>query len=203
MLHKSCRKLKFAHKNVDLGTIQIGTYEITLGIKVEKMSLSVSYNQNINSGIDSAALKEVAAQIFKRADAKSSDISTKFDLSKFNRATLGTDLYGGRVDASTANQIAMTKVGMQVSLSSEAVNSLKYLSSEASKSIFKDVEGKIAIPETKEISERVKAIALPTFGKLVETLELGSDKKGSNPFYKGELLQVEKSEEKDELNIFA
>lgn len=203
MLHKFLQKLKLMNKNVDLWIIQIGIYEITLGIKVEKMSLSVSYNQNINSGIDSSAIKEVAAQIFKRAEAKSNDISTKFDLSKFNRGDLGTDLYGNRVDASTANQIAMTKVGMQVSLSTEALNSLKYLSSEASKSIFKDVEGKIAIPETKEISERVKTLQLPSFGKLVETLDLGSDKKGSNPFYKGELLKVEKSEEKEELNIFA
>lgn len=167
------------------------------------MSLSVSYNQNINGGIDTAALKEVAKSIFQRADAKSSDISEKFDLSKFNRGDLGTDLYGGRVDASTANQIAMTKVGMQVSLSSEALNSLKYLSSEASKTIFKDVEGKIAIPETKEITDRVKSLPLASFGKLVETLDLGSDKRGSNPFYKGELLKVEKSEEKEDLNIFA
>jgi len=36
----------------------------------------------------------------------------------------------------------MTKVGMQVSLSTDALNSLKYLSSEASKTIFKDVEEK-------------------------------------------------------------
>lgn len=167
------------------------------------MSLNVSYNQNINSGIDSVALKEVAKQIFQRADAKSVDISEKFDLSKFNRGDLGTDLYGSRVNASTANQIAMTKVGMQVSLSSEALNSLKYLSSEASKTIFKDVEGKIAIPEPKEIADRVKSAPLVTFGKLVETLDLGSDKRGSNPFYKGELLKVEKSEEKEDLNVFA
>jgi hypothetical protein len=166
------------------------------------MSLSVSYNQNINNGVDSAALKEVAKQIFQRADAKTSDLA-KFDLTKFNRATLGTDLYGSRVDASTANQIAMTKVGMQVSLSSDALNSLKYLSSEASKSIFKDVEGKIAVPETKEIADKTKVVALPTFGKLIETVDVGSDKKGSNPFYKGELLKTEKSEEKEELNIFA
>lgn len=167
------------------------------------MSLSVSYNQNIGNGVDTAALKEVAAQIFKRADSKTSDISTQFDLSKFNRVSLGTDLYGARVDASTASQIAMTKVGMQVSLSTEALNSLKYLSSEASKSIFKTTEGKIAIPETAEIAKKASFVALPSFGKLVETLDLGSDKKGSNPFYKGELLQVEKSEEKEELNIFA
>lgn len=168
------------------------------------MSLSVSYNQNINSGIDTAALKDVAKQIFQRAESKTTDISTKFDLSKFNRVSLGTDLYSGRVDASTANQIAMTKVGMQVSLSTEALNSLKYLSSEASKSVLRNIDGKIAIAETKEITERANVVALPSFGKLIETVETGSDKQNSNPFYKGELLKAEKAEEKEEaLNIFA
>lgn len=167
------------------------------------MSLSVSYNQNINNGIDTAALKEVAKQVFQRAEAKSSDISTQFDLTKFNRATLGTDLYGSKVNASTATEIAMTKVGMQVSLSSEALNSLKYLSSEASKSIFKNVEGKITLAETQEAAKKVQVAVLPTFGKLVETAEMGSDKRGSNPFYKGELLQVKKEEKEEVLNIFA
>ena len=167
------------------------------------MSLSVSYNQNINNGVDTAALKEVAKQIFQRADSKTADISTKFDLSKFNRVTLGTDLYSGKVDASTANQIAMTKIGMQVSLSENALNSLKYLSSEASKSVFKNVEGKITIAETKEIAEKVKVVALPSFGKLIETVETGSDKQNSNPFYKGELLKTEKKEKEEALNVFA
>lgn len=166
------------------------------------MSLSVSYNQNINSGIDTASLKEVAKQIFQRADAKTSDLS-KFDLTKFNRVTLGTDLYSGKVDASTARQIAITNSGMQVTLNDNTLNSLKYLSSEASKSIFKNVDGRITIAETKEIAEKAKVIALPSFGKLVETADLDSDKRGSNPFYKGELLKVKKEEKEEALNIFA
>lgn len=168
------------------------------------MSLSVAYNQNFKSGIDAAALKEVTQKIFQRAGAKTVDLST-LDLTKFNRVNLGTDLYSGKVDASTANQIAMTKSGMQVNLSDNALNSLKYLSSEASKSIFKNVEGKVTIAETKEIAEKKQTFQLPSFGRLTESADLGSDKKGSNPFYKGQLLAAKKNEEKQEetLNIFA
>lgn len=167
------------------------------------MSLGVSYNQNIVSGIDTASLREVTQQIFQRANSQNSVLANA-DLTKFNRASLGTDLYSGKVDASTARQIAMTNSGMQVTLSSNALNSLKYLSSEASKAVFKNVDGKISIPETQEIKERQKSFELPSFGQLIETADLGSDKKGSNPFYKGELLKVKKEEEKEEsINIFA
>lgn len=168
------------------------------------MSLSVSYNQ-INSGIDTAALREVTKQIFERANSQtSSSALEKFDLTKFNRVSLGTDLYSGKVDAQTANQIAMTKNGMQVNLSENALNSLKYLSSEASKSLFQAVDGKIAVPTTQEITEKQNVIALPAFGKLVETADLDSNKKGSNPFYRGELLNIKKEDSTEEiLNIVA
>lgn len=167
------------------------------------MSLSVSYNQ-INNGIDVAALKEVTKNIFTRANAKNSTALENFDLTKFNRVTLGTDLYNGKVDASTARQIAMTNSGMQVNLTQNALDSLKYLNSEASKSIFKNVEGKMAVPEAQANADKTKVVILPTFGKLVETADLNSDKNGSNPFYKGELLKASKAEEKDEtINIFA
>jgi hypothetical protein len=166
------------------------------------MSLSVSYNQ-INSGIDTATLKEVTQQIFQRANSQnSSSVLANADLTKFNRVSLGTDLY--KVNASTASQIAITNSGIQVNLSDSALNSLKYLSSEASKSIFKNADGKITIPETKEITEKQNVFESPYFGRLTETADLESDKKGSNPFYKGELLNVKKEEEKEEsLNIFA
>ena len=166
------------------------------------MSLSVSYNQNINNGIDATSLKEVTQQIFQRANAQNSALAN-LDLTKFNRATLGTDLYSNRTDVSTARQIAMTNSGMQVSLSENAKNSIKYLSSEASKSIFKTIEGKIAIPATEEIAQKQSAPEVPMFGKLTETANMDSDKRGSNPFYKGELLGIKKEEEIDESNIFA
>ena len=168
------------------------------------MSLSVSYNR-INNGIDTAALKEVTQQIFQRANAgNSSSALSGLDLTKFNRVNQGTDLYGSKVDASTASQIAMTKTGMQVNLSENALNSLRYLSSEASKSVMKNADGKISIPETKEITERQQATRVGIFGKLTETADLGSDRRGSNPFYKGELLSVNNEDEKNEItNIFA
>lgn len=169
------------------------------------MSLSVSSNQNINNGIDAASLREVTQQIFQRANAQNSALSN-LDLTKFNRVrvTLGTDLYSEKVDISTTRQIALTNSGMQVNFSASGLNSLKYLSSEASKSIFKSVDGKINLPETKEISEKTKTFALPSFGRLTETADLGSDKRGSNPFYKGELLNAaEKNEKEEVLNIFA
>lgn len=166
------------------------------------MSLSVSYKQNIGSGIDTASLKEVTQQIFQRANSNSA--LSNLDLTKFNRPTLGKDFYSGKVDASTARQIAITNSGIQVNLSNNALNSLRYLNSEASKSIFKSVDGRINIAETKEISEKTGAFALPTFGRLIEAADLDSDKRGSNPFYKGELLNTTEKKEKEEvLNIFA
>lgn len=167
------------------------------------MNLSVTYKQNIGNGVDAASLKEVTQQIFQRANSQNSALSN-IDLTKFNRATLGTDLYSNRTDVSTAIQIAVTNAGLQVNLSENAQKSLKYLSSEASKSIFKTVEGKIVIATTEEIAQRQTIPERPAFGKLTETADLDSDKRGSNPFYKGELLNVKKEEElEDKTNIFA
>lgn len=167
------------------------------------MSLSVSLNQNINRGIDATSLKEVTQQIFQRANSKTVDLSS-LDLTKFNRVTLGTDLYNGKVDSTTARQIAMTNSGMQVTLSESAVASLNFLNTQASKSIFQNVDGKINASVKEEAAEVKKGFEIPVFGQLTETADLGKDKRGSNPFYKGELLNVTKKEEsEDSLNIFA
>ncbi len=171
------------------------------GIKVSEMSLSISYNK-VNNGIDAASLKEVTKQIFQRANSQTFSVLENADLSKFNRVSQGTDLY--KVKASKSSQIAITNSGMQVNLSENALSSLKYLSNQASKSVLKNVDGKINVPEDKETVKKQNVINLANFGRLTETVDLGSDKKGSNPFYKGEVLKVNKEEEKDEkLNIFA
>lgn len=166
------------------------------------MSLSVSYSQNINSGVDAASLKEVTQQIFSRANSKSSALAN-YDLTKFNRPSLGADLYSGKVDAATARQIAVTNSGMDVKLSENAVNSLKYLSSEASKSIFANMDGKINPAAKEEATVEKKSFSLPSFGQLTETADLAQDKNGSNPFYRS-FVSVKKDEEKDEvLNLVA
>ena len=166
------------------------------------MSLNVAYTPNINRGIDTTVLKEVTQQIFKRAESKSVDLSS-LDLTKFNRADLGMDLYSGKVDSSVARQVAMTSAGMQVNLNENTIASLKFLNSEASKSIFKVVEGKIAPTVNEETTKVKNNFELPKFSQLIKTSDTGKDKNGSNPFYKGELLKFKKDEKAESINIFA
>lgn len=166
------------------------------------MSLNVSYTSNISKGIDTAALREVTQEIFKRAESKTADLSS-LDLTKFNRANIGMDLYSGKVDSAVARQVAMTNSGMEVALNENAVASLKFLNSEASKSIFQSVEGKMAPAVNEETSATKKTFQLPNFSQLVKTSDLSQDKRGSNPFYKGELLKVQKEEKEESINIFA
>lgn len=159
------------------------------------MSLSVSYNQKVNSGIDTAALKEVTQQIFQRANAKTADLSN-LDLTKFRRQDLGMDLYSGKVDSATARQVAMTNSGMQVNLSQNALTSLNFLNAQASKVLFQGKEIK-AVP-----AQEVADVATET----IKTADLGQDKRGSNPFYRGELLSLtahKKEETEEGLNIVA
>jgi len=166
------------------------------------MSLNVSYSQNINKGIDTKVLKEVTQEIFKRAESKTVDLST-LDLSKFKRADLGMDLYSGKVDSSVARQVAMNNSGMQVAFNENTITSLRFLNSEASKSIFKVVEGKISPAVNEETTMIKKVVELPKFSQLIKTVATGKDKNGSNPFYKGEFLKIKKKEEAEVINIFA
>jgi len=162
------------------------------------MSLSVSYNQKFKTGIDTSVLKEVTQQIFQKANEKTVDLS-RLDLTKFNRPTLGKDFYSGKMDASTARQIAMANSGIQVNLSQNALASLHFLNTQASKALFSNVDGKITPAVKEETAEAKKAFESPVFGCLTEAADLGKDKRGSNPFYKGELLGVSKKEENEEI----
>jgi len=163
------------------------------------MGLNVSYNQIANGGIDTAALKEVTQKIFQRANAQS-PVLTNSDLSKFTRVDLGMDLYNGSVNAATAKQVAMTNSGMQVNLSQNALASLSFLNAQASMVAVQSAAGKV----TSGTVDAQKTVGLPKFGQLTETADLGKDKNGSNPFYRGELMNVKK-EEKEEvaLNLVA
>lgn len=161
------------------------------------MSLNVSYNQ-IASGIDTAALKEVTKQIFQRSNTQNASVLDNADLTKFNRVSLGTDLY--KANAATARQIATVNAGLDINLSEKAVQSLKYLNSQASKSVFSAVEGKIALPETQTSESKQNLVKLPSFGRLIETLDLSTDKKGSNPFF---YAQTSEAKNDEDLNIVA
>ena len=159
------------------------------------MSLSV-YNSQFKTGIDASVLKEVSQEILRRAAAKSGQSNTG---SSFVKADLGVDLYKGSVDANTARQIAMNNSGLNVQLNKNVMESIKFLNTQAATQ--KNVEGKITIA-VNEAAEQAKAVKTPAQFNSIVSLAAGKDKHGSNPSYRGELLAVKKSEEKED-NIFA
>lgn len=166
------------------------------------MSLNVSYNQNFKTGIDTSILKEVSAEILKRAQAKAMKAQTGSANTIFKSADLGLDLYQGKVDAKTARQVAMNNSGMQIQLNQNVLNSIQFLNTQAAQKVQKNVEGKIAF-SVYESADVQKAAEAPKFNSIV-SFSAAKDKKGSNPFYHGELLANgnKKEEKHEDINIF-
>ncbi len=166
------------------------------------MGLNVSYTQNFKTGIDTSILKEVSAEILKRAQAKAMNAQTGASNAVFKSSDLGLDLYQGKVDSQTARQIALNNSGLQIQLNQNVLNSIKFLNTQAAQKVQQNVEGKIAF-SVYEGADVQKAAEAPKFNSIV-SFSTAKDKKGSNPFYHGELLaNGHKKEEKiEEINIF-
>ena len=162
--------------------------------------MNVTLSNNLRSaGIDASVIKEVSAEILKRAHAKTAQ---KVQQSVFTAAELGVDLYQGKVDSATARQIAMNNSGLQIQLNENVLNSIKFLNSQAAQQVSKNVEGKLAFA-VYEGSDVQKAPEMPKFNSIV-SFATAKDKQGSNPFYHGELLNSDKKEDKkEEINLFA
>ena len=136
------------------------------------MGLGVSYNQI--SSIDVNSLKEVTGKIFTRA-AEKNEALENFDLSKFNRTSQGTDLYGSRVDAAQASNIAMASKGLNISLNQNTLNSLKYLNSQASRKAMADVTGNIAFPVEEQKEVKTQAGKSSSFGRVLKISNLAME----------------------------
>lgn len=164
------------------------------------MSLNAVNTQNFRTGIDTSILKEVSAEILKRAQAKA--MQAQSGSVNFKASDLGIDLYQGKVDNATARQIAMNNAGLQIQLNENVLQSIKFLNTQAAQNIQKNVEGKIAF-SVYEGTDVQKAPEMPKFNSIV-SFATDKDKKGSNPFYHGELLANgnKKEEKHEEINIF-
>ena len=136
------------------------------------MSLGVSYNQL--TSIDVNSVKEITDKIFNRASEKNQALEN-FDLSKFNRPSQGTDLYGSTVNAAQASNIALINSGIQVRLNQNTLNSLKYLKTQATKKSMADATGSIAFPVEEEKEMKTQAAKLGTFGKVISVSNLALD----------------------------
>ncbi len=152
-------------------------------------------------GIDTSVLKQVSAEILKRAAEKNNQyVNTNSVNNVFKAASIGVDLYKGNVDNNTARQIAMNNSGLNVQLSQNVQNAIKFLNTQAS--VHKTVEGKIAVAVTEAASE-TKTVQTPSFNNII-SMAAGKDKNSSNPKYRGELLNFKREEKSEEINnIFA
>ena len=161
--------------------------------------MNVNLNHSFKNGIDTSVLKEVSAEILKRAHAKAANAGNVH--TSFRTVDLGVDLYQGKVDSQVARQVAMNNSGLQVQLNQNVLNSIQFLNSQAAQKIQKNVEGKIAFA-VYEGTDVQKAAEMPKFNSII-SFGTAKDKQGSNPFYHGELLASKKEDKVEEINIFA
>ena len=89
------------------------------------MSLSVAYTNEF--GIDRQALKDVTREIFKRAEAKSAASVAQ------TANQIAFDLYSGKTSMETAKQIAMSNSGLQITLSNNLSETIRFLNTQAAK----------------------------------------------------------------------
>ena len=160
------------------------------------MALNV-YN-NYKLGIDTSVLKQVSAEILKRAEAKNSQYNVNNSFGNVLKVTdMGVDLYKGNIDTQVAKQIALNNSGLQIQLSESAQKAIQYLNSQAAQNVSKNVEGKMTIA-VNEVNSQSQTQKTPSFNSIF-SYSSSIDKNGSNPFYHGELLmQNSKKGEKTE-----
>ena len=148
------------------------------------MGLNVGFVNHAKFGapaIDTQALAKVTEQILNPNSEKTIDVS-KLDLSKFNRASLGTDLYASRTNGEVALQAAKAATDFDLKLSQSFSQNVQYLNSQAAQSLFtvKEANGLAAFSiENTQVSEKELVIEAT---QVNETKDMNKDKKGSNPF---------------------
>ncbi|MCD7780171.1 MAG: hypothetical protein LUH05_05815 [Candidatus Gastranaerophilales bacterium] len=173
------------------------------------MGLDINYINNTTqtkSVIDSEALARVKQQILNPDNTINTN---KLDLSKFNRVSLGTDLYSSKTNSETALQASKAATDFGINFSEAFSSNVQYLNSQAAQSLFTAKENNgtaaISIENTKTDTEEQVIIAA---SQVAETQDMKNDRKGSNPF--SFYLPSDTSEGTDEsdfdtdsINIFA
>ena len=166
--------------------------------------MSFNVSQKFKAGIDASVLKEVSAEILKRAHAKSGNVN--FDVNVKTPSQIkqeqGLNLYNGSVDSNTARQIALNNSGLQIQLNQNVLDSIKFLNSQAAQRTASDLNGRLTI-DVNEVSNKVVSPENPTVTQGIVSFATDKDKSGSQTPYRGELLQGESNvDEKKSENIF-
>lgn len=153
-------------------------------------------------GVDVNNVAKVSSQILNES-AKTQPTVQAIDYSKFNRATLGIDLYSSRTNSNLQKQIALTQAGLYA----QAIN-VAQLNSAAAANLY----SASTVAKNVEMAQSVQVQELNAPQKLTqETPKIqlfniadkhSSAKNAYNPFLEGEDNISSEESEKD-FNLFA
>lgn len=156
------------------------------------------------NGVDLASVNKVANDILAKSNANTSVKS--IDYSKFNRATLGLDLYSSRTDTEVQKQVALTRAGLYV----QSINVAK-LNSQAAQNLYSaaNVQKQVALTQSANSLQGADLVAPKKNAEYKNNIELynvadknANSSNGFNPFSAEKEEKVEKEDKKD-LNLFA
>ena len=163
---------------------------------------------NVNSaiytaqGIDVNNVAKVASQILQEGQQSQPQVQA-IDYSKFNRATLGIDLYSSRTNVDLQKQIALTQAGLY----SQAVD-VAQLNAKAAANLYSasTVQKNVELTQSMQATELVAPPKVERETSKVQLFNI-SDKNsnssnGFNPFKADEESSNKEESEKD-FNLFA
>lgn len=164
---------------------------------------------NVNSaiysqqGIDANNVAKVANQILERSSKTTPEVQA-IDYSKFNRATLGIDLYSSRTSSNLQKQIALTQAGLYAqSVNVAQLNSMAAANLYSASQVAKNVEMAQSI-QAQELIAPQQIVKEMSDIKVFNTSDKNSNSSNSfNPFKADSENTNQEESEKDLFNLFA
>ena len=170
------------------------------------MSLGINNNAIYSlQGIDTKNVGNVSAQILNEARKANGEIKVEgFDYSKFNRASLGVDLYSSRTNPELQKQIALTQAGLYL----QSINVAK-LNSQAALNLYSanTVQKQVELTQSVTSNELSAPKALGKNDSALHMFNI-SDKNsnssnGFNPFETAEQKALKEKQGEKEISLFA
>ena len=166
------------------------------------MSLNLNTALYGLNGVDVNSVNKVAKDILA-SSAKAEPTVQSIDYSKFNRATLGVDLYSSRTNVDLQKQIAMIQAGLYA----KAVD-VAMLNSSAAQSLYSAQKVQKNVELTQSVAQGADLAAPKQMEANRNVIELfnitdknSNSSNGFNPFQTSEEVSREEKKETD-INLF-
>ena len=169
------------------------------------MSLGINSAIYSLNGVDVKNVDSVASRILSEAKKSSAEVKIEgFDYSKFNRATLGVDLYSSRTNPELQKQIALTQAGLYL----QSINVAK-LNSQAALNLYSanTVQKQVELTQSIASNELIAPKALENHNSNLQLFNI-TDKNpnssnGFNPFETSEEKNAKEKQGENEISLFA